>query len=204
MHKKLIMACAAIAAFAAFAMAPAASASPVLTDNGVAVTVGTTVKGSNTGNFFFSNGAYNVECTSATLDAIVTGNSGTQIKLEAAAGGLTTTGTGVSGDCTTPMGPTTLTWGKMCFETGAKTDNVAVTGCGSAVTMTTNITSLQICKYTSAGITATFRTGEDATFSLSSIPLTKTEGSGAFCPSEITFNLDLDLTTASGATLLVS
>jgi hypothetical protein len=203
MHKKLILACAAIAAFAALVTAPVASASPVLTNGGTPVAVGTEVKGSNTGIFLFSNGAYNVECTSASLTAKVTSNSGTLIRWEAGVGAFTTTGTGASGDCTTPMGPTTLGWGKLCFETG-KTDNLFVTGCGSAIAMTTNITGLVVCKYTAGSITASFPTNADATLALSSVPLVKSEGSGAFCPSEIKFNMDFDLTTTGGGTLSIS
>ena len=204
MQKKLIMVCAAIAALTAFAAPSVASASPVLTNGGVAVAVGTEVKGNNTGLFQFSNGAYSVTCSAANLSAKVTSNSGTQIRLEAAPGAFTTTGTGTSGDCTTPMGPSTQTWGKLCFETVAKTDTLSVTGCGSAVTMTTNITGVVICQYTAASIKATFPTNADATLALSSVPLTRTEGSGAFCPSEIVFSLDFDLTTTGGGTLSIS
>jgi hypothetical protein len=204
MHKKLIVACAALAAFASLAAAPVASASPALTNGGTPVPVGTEIKGSNTGVFLFEDGiGYSVSCGQATLAAKVTANSGTKIKMEAAAGGLTLTGTAVAGDCTTSRGATSMTWGKMCFETGA-TDNVIVTGCGANIAMTTNITGLVICQYTISGVTASFPTNADATFNLSSIPLKKSEGSGAFCPSEIKFSLDLDLTTTSGQTLLIS
>jgi hypothetical protein len=204
MQKKLIMACASIAALVALAGPSIASASPVLTDAGTAVAVGAEVKGNNTGLFSFSNGAYSVICSTANLSAKVTSNSGTKIRLEAGAGAFTTTGTGTSGDCTTPMGPSTQTWGKICFETVEKTDTLSVTGCGSSLTMTTNITGTVVCKYTAANLKTSFPTNADATFSLSSVPLTKIEGSGAFCPSEIVFSLDFDLTTSGGGTLLIS
>src|SRR3954453_3897564 len=101
MHRRLITVCVAITAFATFVVVPAASASPVLTESGVAVAVGSEVKGSSTGAFRFEGSAgYTTECSTPTPAAKITINSGTQIKLEAGAGGFTTSGTGTSGDCT--------------------------------------------------------------------------------------------------------
>jgi hypothetical protein len=204
MHKKLIMTCAAIAAFAAFVVAPTASASPVLTESGVAVPVGAEVKGSNTGTFRFEgSGGYTIECSTATLAAKVTGNSGTQIKLEAGAGGLTTSGTGTSGDCTANWGPTTMTWSKMCFETIAKTDSVSITGCGAGMTLTTNYTGVGTCQYTAANLTGSFITNADATISMNSLTVKLLEG-GILCPAEVRFSLDFDLNTVAGTTLSIS
>lgn len=204
MPKKLITICAAVAALSIFAVAPAASASPVLTNEGAAVPVGTEIKGNNTGTFAFNEGSYTISCGTVDLTATVAGNAGSQIKLETAPAALTSSGTATAGDCTASWGPATLTWGRLCFETTSGTDNVKVTGCGANITMTTNITGVVICKYAAASVTASFLTNADATFSLSAINLTKTEGSGLFCPSQITFSLDLDLTTASGKTLSIS
>lgn len=204
MHKKLIMTCAVIAGFAAFIIAPVASASPVLTSEGSAVPLGTEIKGNNTGVFAFNEGSYTISCGTVDMTAVVTGNTGSQIKLETAVGALTSSGTATAGDCTASWGPATLTWGKLCFSTVSGTDNVSVTGCGANIVMTTNITGVVVCKYSAASVTASFLTNADATFSLSAIPLSKTEGSGLFCPSQITFSLDLDLTTASGGTLSIS
>lgn len=204
MHKKLIMACAAVAAFAAFVVAPVASASPVLTESGVAVPVGAEVKGTNTGTFRFEgSGQYTIDCSTANLAAKVTGNSGTQIKLEAGAGGFTTSGTGTAGDCTANWGPTTLTWSKMCFETLAKTDSVSITGCGAGMTLTTNYTGVASCQFSAANVTGSFITNADATISMNSLTVKLVEG-GILCPAEVRFSLDFDLTTPNGTTLSIS
>jgi hypothetical protein len=204
MQQKLILTCVATAALAVFVVAPVASASPVLTSEGSVVAVGAEVKGNNTGTFIFDEGGYTISCEKVTLAAKVAENSGTKIQLEAAAGGLVMTGAGAGGDCTASWGPATLTWPKMCFATIKGSDSLSITGCGSSITMTTNITGVITCQYAVGSISASYLTNQNATFSLSSIPLVKTEGSGAFCPSEIKFSLDLDLTTTSGAALAIS
>jgi len=205
MHKKLIMTCVAIAAFAAFVIAPVASASPVLTSEGKAVAVGTSVTGSNTGIFKFEGGGgYTIECSSVDLAATVTGNSGTKISLESAIGGFTTTGTATGGDCTASWGPAKLTWGKLCFVTAAGTDNITVTGCGTGIALTTNITGTSICQYSAASGTGTVTTNADAQITVSSLPEQRTEGSGFFCPSEVKFSMIFDLTATGGGTLFIS
>jgi hypothetical protein len=205
MQKKWITTCVAIAAFAAFVVAPAASASPVLTSEGKAVAVGTSVTGSNTGIFKFEGGGgYTIDCSSVDLAANVTGNSGTKIQLEAAAGGFTTSGTATGGDCTASWGPAKLTWGKMCLVTSAGTDNVTVTGCGAGIALTTNITGTSICQYSAASGTGTVATSADAQITVNSLPEQKTEGSGLFCPSEVRFSMIFDLTATGGGTLFIS
>lgn len=203
MRKKLVVVCAAIAAFAAFVIAPVASASPILTSEGEAVAVGTSIKGNHTGVFDFTAPSYTIICTEANMSATVTANSGTKIKMEIPAGGITTAGTGPGADCTSNWAPAHTTWSKICIETGT-TDNVIATGCGANITMTTNLTELAVCKYLIASMPGTFVTNADATIRFLEFALTKTEGSGFFCPSEIKFTLDFDLTTTSGATLAIS
>jgi len=204
MRMKLIIACATTTVCAAFVTAPIVSASPVLTDEGKAVAVGTEVKGKNLGTFDFSgSGGYTISCSTVDVAAKVTANTGTQIQLEAA-GGFAATGTGIGGDCTANWGPSTLTWSKICFATVPKTDNVNVTGCGGEIILTTNITSTALCKYTAASWTGTFATNADPTFNMGSMPVKMAEGNSFFCPSEVTFNLDLEWTTPSGATLFIS
>ncbi len=204
MRKNLMITCIAIAAFAAFVVAPVASASPVLTSEGKAVALGTEIKGSNTGVFKFENGFYTIQCTQVTLFAKVVENGGTKVKLEAAPGGFVSTGTGAGADCTSNWAPTTLSWGKVCLETTTGTDKVLITGCGASLVMTTNITNFAICKYTSATWAGSFVTNADATLLIASQPLTKAEGSGSFCPSEAQFSFDMDFTTTNGATLSIS
>jgi hypothetical protein len=82
MHKKFMMACMAIAAIVAFVIAPAASASPVLTSNGVKVPVGTSITAVNIGITKFTAGGITVECDHDHLVGTVTENTGTKIKVK--------------------------------------------------------------------------------------------------------------------------
>ena len=205
MHKKLIMTCAAIAAFTAFVVAPVASASPVLTSEGKAVAVGTKVNGNNTGIFKFQgSNEYTIECSSMSMATSVIVNSGSKIELEALAGAVVNKGDATGEDCTASWGPAKMTWGKMCFTATKGSDNLSITGCGGEVILTTNITGTSSCQYAVSSGTATISTGEDATFNVSSLVVKKTEGSGFFCPSEVQFTMTFDLTTSSGGTLSIS
>jgi len=206
MHKKLMMACMAIAAFAAFVIAPAASASPVLTDPvGSPLAVGASVTGTNVGNTFFKGGI-EVICSHAHIPGNVTANTGSTIAGSVAAGAAQFTGTGAGGECTTGSGGTALVTvnSALCFDTVAKTDTVSITGCGTnPVTFTLNITGLATCKYQKSTITGTFETSKDATINLAGAPAEKDEG-GFLCPNEGTLTMDFVLTTTDGSTILLS
>ncbi|MGN6588664.1 MAG: hypothetical protein ACTHKT_14520 [Solirubrobacterales bacterium] len=200
MHKKLMMACMAIAAFAAFVIAPAASASPVLTEGTTAVAVGSSIEGKNTGNTEFTGG-FNVVCSTAVLKGTVTGNSGTKIKGEVPAGSAVFTGTSTGGDCTSALGATKVTVNsKLCLETAAE-DKVAVTGCGANVTFTLEVTGTGPCKYSTASVTGTYKTSAAATVNVENQAAKKEEG-GVFCPSEGVLKMDFDLYTTGGSTAL--
>jgi hypothetical protein len=203
MHKKLMMACMAIAAFAAFVIAPAASASPVATQGGVALKAGTAIVGTNTGNTVFSGSGLTIECSKAVLTGTLTENSGTSIKGEIKAGNAKFNGTGTSEDCTSNLGSASATVNSaLCLATVSKTDNVSVTGCSGAVVFSLSVTGTGICKYSSATVTGTFVTNADATVKLTNQAANKVEG-GIFCPSTGVLNMDFDL-TAGGNTILVS
>ena len=213
MHKKLIMACMAIAAFAAFVIAPAASVSPVLTDPvGTALPVGTSLTGVNTGTTTFTgSGGVNVHCTTAHIVGNLTVNNGTSIKGEVAVGGAHFTGTGSGGDCTGGLGDTKVTVNsKLCFETVAGTDNVKVTGCGSKVTFTLLATPTGTpCKYEgNIENGATYATGDATVNVVSGSPAKNVDipgdGNSIFCPTGGTLDMDFDLTTTGGGTVLVS
>jgi hypothetical protein len=204
MHKKLMMACMAIAAFAAFVVAPAASASPVLTEGASALAVGASIEGKNTGETTFT-GTFNVRCTTATMKGAVTSNSGTKIKGEIPVGGAVYSGTGTSGDCTSFFGSTKVTvTSKLCLETVTGADNVAITGCGGAILFDLQVTGLGVCEYQTAvaGITGTFKTNAGATVNVSEQPATLKSGSGFACPAEGKLDMDFDLYTTSNATQL--
>ncbi len=213
MRKKLIMSCMAVAAFAAFVIAPVASASPALTETttgGPLIAVGSSIKATNTGvtKFTLERGGQSIECTHAEFRGTVTANSGTQIKVEikksAFGVNYTFSGTGTSGDCTSPLGSVKPTMtSALCLETVPGTDNVKYTGCGANITVTLDITGLPECNYAAASLTGTYLTNADATVNLTD-PSTKEVGGSFLCPDEIFVDMDLDLTTTDGTTLFIS
>jgi hypothetical protein len=206
MHKKLIMPFMAVAAFAAFVVAPAASASPALTSEGKTVPVGTSIVWLHTGQPTIT-GSVQITCSELRLASVITVNNGTQIKGEVPVGSAKYSGTGTGGDCTSNLfaSPAAVTVNsKLCFETVSKTDNIAITGCGANISFTINITGSGPCKYSSAKNTATFRTGdEDATFTVLDQVDTEVEG-GFFCPSSVKTDYDLDAVTTDGTTVTIS
>ncbi len=209
MHKKLITACMAIAAFAAFVIAPAASASPALTETttgGPLVAVGSSIKGTNTGETKFTivKGGSAVVCTHAEMKGTLTGNSGTKIKGEIPSGGATFKGTASGEDCTSSLGAIkpTLT-SKLCLETNTGADTVKVDGCGANITFSLDVTNVTTCKYKAASVSGTFITSADATVNVSEQPAVLAE-SNFLCPSEGWLDMDFDLTTTDGTTLYIS
>ncbi len=212
MHKKLILACMAIAAFAAFVIAPAASASPELNEGGSTVAVGSSIKATNTGDtrFTLTKGGSAVVCTHAEFKGSVTGNTGTKVKGEiplstAEKPTYTFSGTGEGGDCTSPIGVVkpTLT-SKLCLETAAE-DKVLVTGCGGNVTFSLDVTKVTTCKYSTASVIGSYATplGSDATVNVSEGEAGLAEPN-FLCPSAGWLDMDFDLTTTDGTTLTVS
>lgn len=197
MHKKLMMACMAIAAFAAFVVAPAASASPILTDEGQPLAVGTSITGKNTGETRFTGG-FEVKCSVAHFTGTLK-SAGTPIKGEIPVGGANFTGTGAGGTCTSALGNTTVNvTSKICLETVAATDNVNVSGCGGVITF--DLTAAGItCKYSTASLTGTYITNAEATVNLSEQPATEENHELFFCPDTGKIDMDIDLYT-TGAT----
>lgn len=83
MTKKLLTVCMALAAIAAFAIPAAASASPVLTDNGVPVPVGTKVTATQVGASKLTNTEgtrTQLECSTGTMTGELTKNNGTEVE----------------------------------------------------------------------------------------------------------------------------
>jgi hypothetical protein len=203
MHKKLIMACMAIAAFAAFVIAPAASASPVLTDKTAdgtvhTLAVGASITGRNTGDTLLT-GAFNVRCSTAHMTGTVTANTGSHIGGKVPAGGAQFTGTGTSGDCTSALGSVKVTVNSaLCFTTISKTDTLTIDGCGAEISFTLEITGTGPCTYGVATIKGTFLTNAAATVNISEQESKLTSG-GFFCPGSGKLDMDFDLYT-TGAT----
>ncbi|MGN6587034.1 MAG: hypothetical protein ACTHKT_06105 [Solirubrobacterales bacterium] len=193
MHKKIMLACMAIAAFAAFVIAPAASASPDMTEGLEIVPPGTLLTATNTGEVTFTGaGGVNLSCNHVNLTKKLTKNSGTVIE-----GEITTAdfnGTGTSTDCTSNLfnAPAGVTMPKLCFKVSATpADTVVYTGCGAAVTFTLNFTGVATCKYSKTELRATFTTG--------SLPITvnnteefKLVEGGSFCPSGSKLDMTID------------
>jgi hypothetical protein len=108
MSKKIIMACMAVAAFAAFVMPAAASAtSPVLTHpTGTAycpnggTTANCLVLGTNVGDWVLKSSLGNITCSKVVLTGNITKNKETHIQADVTS--ATFNGTGVNGDCTAP------------------------------------------------------------------------------------------------------
>ncbi|TMK58952.1 MAG: hypothetical protein E6G51_01185 [Actinobacteria bacterium] len=112
MFKKLIVACMAVAAFAAFVLPAAASAtSPVLkTTNGEISAVGTKITAKNTGSTIFSGSFGEVVCSSADLKGVVTKNSNNGEAVEGTIESASFTGTSGTGtQCSSSLGATTVT-----------------------------------------------------------------------------------------------
>ncbi|MGN6588416.1 MAG: hypothetical protein ACTHKT_13260 [Solirubrobacterales bacterium] len=214
MHKKLMMACMAIAAFAAFVIAPAASASPVLTEGTTAVLPHNTAKtctedptgciiGTNTGVTKFTASGFNVECDHDVLTGWVTKNSGTKIEGTVPAGKAEFHGTGTGTDCTSALGPVKVTvTSELCLATGEITtsngtkdpDGVTVTGCGANVKFDLEITGTGNCEYSTASVLGTYLTNAAATVNISEQAASKVAG-GIFCPSSGKLDMDFDLYT---------
>lgn len=203
MHKKLIM---AFVALAAFVTPSAALASPVLTDSTWAkVPVGEELKGMNTGDILGTGAAGPAwKCTAIDLQFKVTENSGTSIRGEAAAGSVKLTGTGAGGDCTSNSGDVRWTLNsKLCFATAEK-DQIQLTGCGGNLVYTKEITGIGPCKYSKGGMTGTFLTVfSDATVNITEQQFSRVE-SGPFCPFLEHLDLHFDLVTSAGGTLAIS
>ena len=208
MHKKLIMACMAVAAFAAFVMAPAASAaeSPTLTSGGVSVPVGTSITAVNTGITKFTG--FGVECDHVHLHGTVTKNSNHEIEGTIPVGGASFNGTSTNTDCTSPLGPIKVTVNsELCLKTNSTTaDTMLVTGCGANVTFTLEITGTGPCKYQTASVSGTYTTNATP----ATVNITEQPASGAgepnpfFCPASGKLDMDFDMYTTNGTGVTVS
>jgi len=203
MHKKLMLACMAIAAFGAFVVAPSASATTLQEGINI-VPVGSSITGKNiNGNTKFTSSLFNVECTTAHLKGTVTQNNGTgEVRGEVPLGSASFTNAG--GPCTSGAGPTDVAvLSKICLETSTAggADNIKVTGCGGNVRFTLNVTGLADCIYSQASLTGTFTTGT-AVGSLTEASAAR-EGTNFLCPSTGKLDMTIELTTTDGTKLSI-
>ncbi|HWN72283.1 MAG TPA: hypothetical protein VNN15_00585 [Solirubrobacterales bacterium] len=190
----------AIAAFAAFVIAPVASAA-TLTENGVAVKVGEKLIATNTGVTKFT-GSVIVTCSTAHLTGELKENTNGHIKGEVLAANAKFTGTGTSGDCTTSLSGTSARVEvnrNLCLTISKGSDTIVTDACGARIQFTLELTGLEKCKYEQEelSISSTFETN------VSPVSTTLTEkgksklisGSEFFCPKTGTLDMTFDLYT---------
>jgi len=199
MRKKLMIACMAITAFTAFVIAPAASASPVLTESGSGLAVGSSVTAKNVGVTHFTGG-WGLGCSKVHLQGTVTQNSGTTVKEEIPAGSATFTNA-EGGPCESALGLVTVkVTSKMCMETRPG-DQLFVTGCGAPVTFDLTVPGFSSCKYEATSFQGTFSTGVTPAPVTVFQQIAVEEFPGSFfCPDEGAIDLTLAFYTTGGTT----
>jgi hypothetical protein len=215
MYRKLMTACMALAAFAAFAVMPSiasATNDPDLTDSGgSSVPVGTKIKATSIGNLVMTdvNTNHLVTCSSAWMTGELTKNDGSNI--EGNVESATFSGTGTNGECTSTFGGITVTTNvtngiPYCMRSTAtmETDEFQVRGgkCSEAsreIRYTLDSTTIGECTYgRTAAVVGTYTTTpEDAVVHITHQKFEKKAG-GFFCPGEgyldFTFTLEKDTT----------
>lgn len=210
MHKKIIMACMALAAFAAFAVLPAvASASPELgettapEDAWIKTPVPSLIRAHNVGDTLMTDESGNVltRCSSATMTGTLTTNSGTSIEGDISSASFS--GTASGGACTGSFGNVTVTpkllpW---CIKSVPKTDNFEVRGgnCTEEAKAITFILDAPLgveCKYQRSAtepITGTFTTDTAGTTTDAVLSISKVKFPGESTPFPCPANGFLDM-----------
>lgn len=205
MQKKLSLTSVALVAFFALVIAPAAPASPVLTENGVALSVGTSVTGISTLGMKFTGG-FGVECEVGSVNGTVTKNTGTEIASEVPVGSAMFTNAG-GAECSSSFGLVRVkVTSKLCMATIPKTDNVTITGCGSnPVTFDLTVFGFSACRYSTATIAGTFTTGSNpATVNVSGAPASEEEPRTFFCPDTGSLDFEWEMYTTNGTPVPLS
>jgi hypothetical protein len=208
MHKKLMLACMAIAAFAAFVIAPAAQAA-VLTENGVAVLPhpsGKTCAEDSTGCITATNtgitkftGGFGVECEVAHLQGVVTKNSEGVIKGTIAAETPIFKNKETS-TCGSLLGPTAVkVTSELCLEVPKGSDAITVTGCGGVVTFDLTAGGIT-CRYETPSVSGAVETNKTPAVSVVSEQKATEEKAteSFFCPNEGKLDMTFDIYTEGG------
>ncbi|HWN72954.1 MAG TPA: hypothetical protein VNN15_04000 [Solirubrobacterales bacterium] len=203
MYKKLMLACTALAAFAAFVIAPAAQGA-VLTEGGVAIANGSSITALNeSGTKAKFTGGFGVECEVAHLKGTVTSNnsgSGT-VSGEIPLGSATFTNAGGAA-CSSALGATTVTvTSKLCLDIAKGSDNVVTTGCGGNVIFDLKAAGIT-CKYETASVTGVATTGT-GTVKVSKAPASEVGGI-FFCPDTGELDMEFNVTTTNGTAVTLS
>ncbi len=176
-----------------FALFPAASfASPHLTDEKKAVTVGASLKFTNEEAIELVSEFGTFECATSVMQGKVAANTGKLIEIEIES--FSATGHEAEGQCSGPLGkfkvtPKNLPW---CLRMGGTlaADTLEITGgkCSGEALSVTVITDAEggECKYSKASLTGTFNTGSvPATLKVANQTMTREAGSGIFCPATV-------------------
>jgi len=197
MQKKFFTACVALAALAAFIATPVASASPVLTENGSALSTSAAITGQNTGEARFTIMEITLACTNAHWTGTVTKNTGSQIAFEIPKEFGSTKEKGfVFSGCNHAA------WefkSRLCFESVSGTDSIKITGCGGSIVLLVP-TGIITCEYRATSIAGTFATSMDAKIEITEQVFSPTSPCGALGSLSVVF----DVTTLAGGTLLIS
>jgi hypothetical protein len=222
MFKKLIMSCMALAAFAAFALPAAASATnaPEVVENSTRVAAGTALVGTATNTLFTTTeGATLVTCENAKMSGTLKTNSGTKVEGEIPVGSAVFQGTGAVNahnslpECTGSFGNAYITvTTALCVRSDSLmvTDEFQVTGgaCGSGgkVKFIIGSTTAGACEYESTGAVK----GDYTTSATSSTLTTRdtSAGSGSkriaggfLCPTSGALAMTFSLETSNGTSL---
>jgi len=221
MSKKIIMACMALVAFAAFILPASAMAlnDPDLTSGGVLVPKGTSITGTAVNTEFTTTaGAKEVICSHAHMTGTVTNNSGTSVEGEIPKGSAIFKGSGPTHadngqpECTTNFGNAFITvTTALCIKSDGAlvTDEFIVTGCGANVKFIIGSTTVGECEYESTGsVQGDYTTGGTET-KLTTRDTSAGSGSklirgGFFCPTSGALKMTFTLSTTNGTKLTIS
>ena len=197
MCKKLMPVCVAVAAFAAFVIAPAAQAA-VLKESGTTVGVGASLTSTNElGTKAKFTGGFGVECEVAHLAGNVTADSGGTVAWEVPVGAASFTNKGGAA-CSSALGAATVkVTSKLCLHVAAGSDKVVTTGCSSVVTF--DITAAGItCKYETASVTSENVATGTNTVKILNQPATEEFPPQFFCPDTGSIDMEMETFTTGG------
>ncbi len=216
MHKKLIAACMALAAFAAFALPVSALATnePDLTEESSRVPTGTTVVGTATNTELQTTaGSSLLNCTTSLRTGVLLQNAGGTVEIESTTNDAT--GTGVGLECTTSFGNSSVTYPtSLCIRStpAMATDELRI---GSTCTTFGNVkivfdsTTVGECEMETTGpMLADYTTGgTQAQFTVRNTQagsgLKKIKG-GFLCPSSARLKMTFGLEKEDGTKLTIS
>jgi len=93
---------------------------------------------------------------------------------------------------------------KLCIETIKATDEVLITGCGFAITITAELTGTGSCRYETISLGGKFITSAGFTSNVSEQEVKGEAVNPIFCPTSGKLDFDLDFYTTGGESTTVS